>query len=59
MNYGQKKIAEAAEYCQKFTTVSPTYAFEVGGHPAIAGTVVLCLHGAGVLCVILHAFDQV
>jgi starch synthase len=37
MNYGQKKIAEAAEWCQKFTTVSPTYAFEVGGHPAIAG----------------------
>lgn len=29
MNYGQKKIAEAAYYCQKFTTVSPTYAFEV------------------------------
>lgn len=37
MNYGQKKIAEAAEWCQKFTTVSPTYAFEVGDHPAIAG----------------------
>ncbi|WIA17469.1 hypothetical protein OEZ85_014309 [Tetradesmus obliquus] len=37
MNYGQKKIAEAANYCQKFTTVSPTYAFEVGSHPAIAG----------------------
>eukprot|EP00882_Tetradesmus_deserticola_P002586 GHRQ01002751.1.p1 GENE.GHRQ01002751.1~~GHRQ01002751.1.p1 ORF type:complete len:302 (+),score=132.94 GHRQ01002751.1:897-1802(+) len=37
MNYGQKKIAEAAEFCQKFTTVSPTYAFEVGSHPAIAG----------------------
>lgn len=37
MNYGQKKIAEAAEFCQRFTTVSPTYAFEVGGHPAIAG----------------------
>lgn len=29
LNYGQKKIAEAAEYCQRFTTVSPTYAFEV------------------------------
>jgi hypothetical protein len=29
MNYGQKKIAEAAEWSQKFTTVSPTYAFEV------------------------------
>eukprot|EP00878_Enallax_costatus_P012047 GHUV01012579.1.p1 GENE.GHUV01012579.1~~GHUV01012579.1.p1 ORF type:complete len:300 (+),score=79.17 GHUV01012579.1:538-1437(+) len=37
MNYGQKKIAEAAYYCQKFTTVSPTYAFEVGGHPALNG----------------------
>lgn len=32
MNYGQKKISEAAYYCQKFTTVSPTYAFEVGLH---------------------------
>lgn len=37
MNYGQKKIAEAAAFCQSFTTVSPTYAFEVGSHPAIAG----------------------
>lgn len=37
MNYGQKKIAEAACYSQKITTVSPTYAFEVGGHPALAG----------------------
>lgn len=37
MNYGQKKISEAAQYCQKYTTVSPTYAFEIGGHPAIAG----------------------
>jgi len=36
MNYGQKKIGEAAYYAQKFTTVSPSYAFEVGGHPAIA-----------------------
>eukprot|EP00775_Hariotina_reticulata_P004294 gene4294-4546_t len=36
MQYGQKKIAEAASYCQKFTTVSPTYAFEVGSHPAVA-----------------------
>ena len=39
MNYGQKKISEAAYYCQKFTTVSATYAFEVGGHPAIAGEI--------------------
>ncbi len=30
LNYGQKKIAEAAHYCQRFTTVSPTYAFETG-----------------------------
>ncbi|GBF95473.1 glycosyltransferase [Raphidocelis subcapitata] len=37
MNYGQRKIGEAAYYSQKFTTVSPTYAAEVGGHPAIAG----------------------
>ena len=29
LNYGQKKIAEAATACQRFTTVSPTYAFEV------------------------------
>jgi starch synthase len=29
MNYGAKKIAEAATACQRFTTVSPTYAFEV------------------------------
>ncbi|KAI8475202.1 MAG: hypothetical protein J3K34DRAFT_517637 [Monoraphidium minutum] len=37
MNYGQKKIGEAAYYAQKFTTVSPSYAYEVGGHPAIGG----------------------
>ena len=36
MNYGQRKIGEAAYYAQKFTTVSPTYAAEVAGHPAIA-----------------------
>lgn len=30
LNYGQKKIGEAAHACQKFTTVSPTYAYEVG-----------------------------
>lgn len=29
MNYGQVKIGEAALYSQRFTTVSPTYAFEV------------------------------
>lgn len=37
MHYGEKKIAEAANYCQKFTTVSPTYAYEVGCQPSIAG----------------------
>ncbi len=36
MNYGQPRIAAAAYNCQKFTTVSPTYAFEIGGHNAIA-----------------------
>uniref|UniRef100_A0A7S3R3Z4 starch synthase n=1 Tax=Dunaliella tertiolecta TaxID=3047 RepID=A0A7S3R3Z4_DUNTE len=36
LNYGQKKIAEAAQYCQRFTTVSPTYAFETGGAGPIA-----------------------
>jgi len=35
MNYGQSRITEAAIHCQKFTTVSPTYAFEIGGHAAI------------------------
>ncbi|GMH38213.1 hypothetical protein BSKO_06097 [Bryopsis sp. KO-2023] len=36
LNYGQTKIGEAARHSQKFTTVSPTYAMEVGGHPAVA-----------------------
>jgi len=35
LEYGQKKIAEAAYYCQKFTTVSQTYAKEIAGQPAI------------------------
>lgn len=30
LNYGQKKLSEAAFFCQRFTTVSPTYAFETG-----------------------------
>lgn len=30
LNYGQKKIGEANFFCQRFTTVSPTYAFETG-----------------------------
>lgn len=36
LNYGAQKVGEAAYYCQKFTTVSPSYASEVSGHPAIA-----------------------
>jgi len=37
LNYGQKKISEAAYYCQKFTTVSPTYAYETGECTAASG----------------------
>ncbi|KAG1673855.1 hypothetical protein FOA52_012880 [Chlamydomonas sp. UWO 241] len=37
MNYGKAKLSQAAQYCQKFTTVSPTYALEVGGNPVVAG----------------------
>lgn len=36
LNYGQPKIADAAMHSQRFTTVSPTYALEVGGNPVIA-----------------------
>jgi starch synthase len=36
LNYGAAAIGEAAYYSQKFTTVSPSYAGEIGGHPAIA-----------------------
>lgn len=36
MNYGQERIAAAAFHSQKFTTVSPTYALEVGGNPIIS-----------------------
>lgn len=36
LNYGIQAIGEAAHHCQKFTTVSPTYAWEIGGSPAIA-----------------------
>lgn len=36
LNYGEKKIGEAAFYSQRFTTVSPTYAWEIGGNAAIA-----------------------
>ncbi len=30
LEFGQSYIGEAAYYCQRFTTVSPTYAMEVG-----------------------------
>jgi starch synthase len=39
MDFGQIKLGEAAFYSQRFTTVSPTYAFEISGHPAIAPNV--------------------
>ena len=29
LEFGQSYIGEAAYYCQRFTTVSPTYAMEV------------------------------
>lgn len=29
-------IGDAAHHCQAFTTVSPSYAGEIGGHPALA-----------------------
>lgn len=34
MDFGQIKLGEAAYYCQKFTTVSPSYAWEVRGTAA-------------------------
>ena len=36
LNYGKAKLSQAAYYSQKFTTVSPTYAYEVGGSPVIS-----------------------
>lgn len=33
MDFGQIKLGEAAFYSQKFTTVSPSYAWEVRGCP--------------------------
>lgn len=36
LNYGERKIGEAAYFSQRFTTVSPTYAWEIGGQPVIA-----------------------
>ncbi|EFN55259.1 hypothetical protein CHLNCDRAFT_134595 [Chlorella variabilis] len=39
MDFGQIKLGEAAYYSQRFTTVSPSYAWEIGGHPAIAPNV--------------------
>jgi starch synthase len=35
MNYGQQKIGEASFHSQLTTTVSPSYAGEVSGHPAV------------------------
>lgn len=35
LEFGQAKIGEAAMHSQRFTTVSPTYALEIGGHPAV------------------------
>ena len=35
MNYGQAKIGEASFHSQLTTTVSPSYAGEVSGHPAV------------------------
>jgi starch synthase len=35
LNYGQKKITEAATFSQRFTTVSPTYAYETGKDCAV------------------------
>jgi starch synthase len=37
MNYGQAKIGMASAASQVTTTVSPSYAGEVSGHPAVSG----------------------
>jgi len=37
LNYGADLIGKAMSSCDVGTTVSPTYASEIGGHPAIAG----------------------
>jgi len=36
MNYGQQKIGQASFHAQLTTTVSPSYASEVSGHPAVS-----------------------
>ena len=36
MNYGAEAIQQAMHACAIATTVSPTYAVEICGHPAIA-----------------------
>ena len=36
LNYGAAAIGDAAYFSQRFTTVSPSYAWEIGGHPSIA-----------------------
>ncbi|KAK9805611.1 hypothetical protein WJX72_007789 [[Myrmecia] bisecta] len=35
-DFKMTKLGEAAHHCQRFTTVSPTYAYEIGGLPAFA-----------------------
>ena len=35
LNYGADLIGEASYYSQRFTTVSPSYAWEIGSNPAI------------------------
>jgi starch synthase len=35
LDFGAAQIGEAAMHSQKFTTVSPSYAYEVGDHPAV------------------------
>ena len=39
MDFGEKKLGDAAYFSQRFTTVSPTYAWEVGGR---AGLLAAC-----------------
>jgi starch synthase len=52
LDFGEAQIGSAAYYSQRFTTVSPTYAWEIGGHPAVAAN-------AGKLMGILNGIDYV
>ncbi|KAK9867605.1 hypothetical protein WJX84_010271 [Apatococcus fuscideae] len=38
-DFGMARLGSAAHHCQRFTTVSPSYAFEIGGLPAFSGHV--------------------